>query len=85
LWFSEGFQGLVIPDYYPVLIDFDRPRSLVSHHLPKDLRDNALVDKARQVIDFFYLEGIDKISGFIDESDLDIMGQMTPECCSIQV
>jgi hypothetical protein len=83
---TDGPQpGSIIPDDDPVLVNFDRAGSFVRHHLPKDLCDNALIDKARQVIDLSHLEGVNKIPGFIDQSDLDIAGQRAPERCSVQV
>ena len=69
-----GEMGLIIFYEDFVLVDFDDAGTLVCHHLLEDLVDNAFVHEAGKPINFFYLLGIDKITGFVDESDADVLG-----------
>src|SRR5579871_309279 len=75
---STGDCSIVF-DYDLVLIYLDDPRTVVGKHLMVYLIDDTFILETRKIIYFFDLQRIDKITGFVDQSDLNIMGEMAPE------
>lgn len=75
------WAGSIVLNDNLVLIDFDDAGTVVGKHLMVDLIDHGFILEAGEIIYFFDLQGIYKITGFIDETDLDVVWKMTPKCC----
>ena len=68
-----------------MLVDFDNARSVIGQHLVIDFVDDTFILEPGEVIDFLQLHRIDQVTGFIDQSDLDIGGQMAPQSGTVKV
>ena len=57
-----------------ILVDFDNAGAIISKHLMINFIDYCFILKAGQIIYFPDLEGVYKISGFVNQSDLNVVG-----------
>jgi len=69
---------LVLPYDHSILVHFDYAGSIVGQHLVVHFIDHTFVLESRKIIYFFQLERIDEISVFVDQSDGNVLGQMSP-------
>jgi hypothetical protein len=57
-----------------VLVYFYDTGAVVGEHLVIDLINHGFILEAGEIVYFFDLEGIDEITGFVYQSDLDVVG-----------
>ena len=81
----DGLESLIVFDNDLVLIDFDNAGAVVGQHLVEDLIDDAFILKTGEIIYFLDLERVDEISGFVDESDLNVVRQVAPNLSCVRV
>jgi hypothetical protein len=69
---------LIVPYNDLILVDFDNARSVIGQHLVINFIDDTFILEPGEIIDFIQLQRIDEVTGFVNQSDLDISGQMAP-------
>ena len=78
-------MGSIVLYDHLILIDFDDAAAVIGQHLVINFVDDTFILEPGEVVDFIQLQRIDQVTGFIDQSDLDIGGEMAPQSCSVTV
>jgi len=67
-------KTLIFPYNNFILVNFNYATAIISQHLVINFIYNGFILEACEIIYFFNLKGIYKITLFVNEADLDIVG-----------